>query len=203
MYANATRSSGGVIKRKFQNSTVANEREKHGLRRGELEAVRWEDLNEVDLSITVKEAHCRGHLDLPKTEAGCRMVAISVEVLALITAWKSRTKRTKPTDFIFGTRKGKPENANNILRRHVYPACDALGIPRANWLTFRRTFSTWSHKHGLPPKDLAELMGHANVDMQFEYAVGMDANKQESAAKLGKDLVTFGHILPVTSEMVN
>jgi integrase len=174
-----------------------------GLRRGELEAVRWEDLNETDLSLTVKEAHCRGHLDDPKTEAGFRTVAVPEEVLVLVRAWKARAKRTKATDFVFGTREGKPENANNILRRHVYPACDALGIPRANWLTFRRTFSTWSHKHGVPPKDLAELMGHANVDMQFEYAVGMDANKQAAAAKLGKELVSFGHILPMTSEIVN
>jgi hypothetical protein len=46
-------------------------------------------------------------------------------------------------------------------------------------------------------------MGHANVDMQFEYAVGMDLNKQVAAAKLGKELVSFGHILPTTYEMVN
>ena len=39
--------------------------------------------------------------------------------------------------------------------------------------------------------------------MQFEYSVAMDENKQVAAAKLGNELVTFGHILPVASEMVN
>jgi hypothetical protein len=33
-------------------------------------------------------------------------------------------------------------------------------------------FSAWSHK-----KDIAELMGHADIHMQFEYAMSMDENK--------------------------
>jgi len=174
-----------------------------GLRRGKLEAVRWEDLNETENTLRVKEAHYRGHLDDPKTEAGFRTVAVPAEVMALLRLWKRKSKRTNPTDFIFATRCGNPENSKNILRRHVYPACDALEIRRANWLTFRRTFSTWSHKNGIPPKDIAELMGHADVHMQFEYSVAMDENKHTGAAKLGKDLVRFGQILPLASEMVN
>ena len=111
--------------------------------------------------------------------------------MALLRLWKRKSKRTKPTDFIFSTRCGNPENSKNILRRHVYSACDTLELRRANWLTFRRTFSTWSHKNGIPPKDLAELMGHADVDMQFEYTIGTDENKHAAAAKLGKELVTL------------
>jgi hypothetical protein len=62
---------------------------------------------------------------------------------------------------------------------------------RANWLTFRRTFSAWSHKNGIPPKDIAELMGHADVDMQFETTMGTDENKYIGAAKLGKTIGQF------------
>jgi len=58
-------------------------------------------------------------------------------------------------------------------------------------------------KNGIPPKDIAELMGHADVDMQFEYTMGTDENKHIGAAKLGKELVSFGHILPMASETVN
>ena len=130
-----------------------------GLRRGELEAVRWEDLNESEHTLRVKEAHYRGHLDDPKTEAGFRTVAVPSEVMALLRVWKRKSKRTNPTDFIFATRRGKPENSKNILRRHVYPACDDLEIRRANWLTLRRTFSTWSHRNGIPPKDICRIDG--------------------------------------------
>jgi hypothetical protein len=47
------------------------------------------------------------------------------------------------------------------------PATDvgaSLKLPRATWLTFLRTFSTWSHVKGVPGKVIAQLMGHANVD---------------------------------------
>ena len=86
-----------------------------GLRRGELEAVRWEDLNASDGYIRVKEHHYRGHLDDPKTEAGFRNAPVPAPVLALLQDWKKATKRTKPIDFIFATRNGKPESGNNIL----------------------------------------------------------------------------------------
>ena len=31
------------------------------------------------------------------------------------------------------------------------------------WLTFRRTYSSWSHDQGVPGKVAAQLMGHAKV----------------------------------------
>jgi integrase len=174
-----------------------------GLRRGELEAVRWEDLNEAEAYIRVKEHHYRGFIDDPKTEAGLRNAPVPVPVLALLLEWKRKSKRTQPADFIFATRRGKPENGNNILRRYVYPACDAAEIPRANWLTFRRTFSTWSHQRGIPVKDIAEMMGHADVDMQFTYTVGVDENKRQGAERLGNELVRISQFLPNASRLVN
>ena len=57
-----------------------------------------------------------------------------------------------------------PISPNNVLRRSIFPACKELGLPRATWLTFRRTYSSWSHDKGVPGKVVAQLMGHANVD---------------------------------------
>lgn len=58
----------------------------------------------------------------------------------------------------------KPISPNNVLRRSIFPACEALELPHATWLTFRRTYSSWSHDKGVPGKVVAQLMGHANVD---------------------------------------
>ena len=76
-------------------------------------------------------------------------------------------------------------------------------IPRANWLTLRRTFSDWSHKNGIPAKDIAEMMGHAGVDMQFTYTIGVDENKRQAAERLGNELVRISQILPNASRLVN
>ena len=64
---------------------------------------------------------------------------------------------------MFGTRLGTPISPNNVLRRSTFPACERLGLPKATWLTFRRTYSSWSHEKGVPGKVVAQLMGHANV----------------------------------------
>jgi hypothetical protein len=58
----------------------------------------------------------------------------------------------------------KPISPNNVLRRWVFPACLSQELPRATWLTFRRTYSTWAHQKGVPGKIAAQVMGHAKVD---------------------------------------
>jgi hypothetical protein len=104
----------------------------------------------------------------------------------------ARTFRA-PADFIFGTRNGKPDRPENLLHRHVFPACDELGIPRATFLTLRRTFSTWSHYSGIPAQDIAALMGHAGVSTQFIYVQSMDEGKRAAAERIGAQLATIGH----------
>jgi integrase len=71
---------------------------------------------------------------------------------------------TTPDALVFATRTGTPIAPANILRRHVFPACNSLGLRRATWLTFRRTYSSWSHDTGVPANVVSQLMGHANVD---------------------------------------
>src|SRR5207253_5927412 len=91
---------------------------------------------------------------------------------------------------VFGTRSGQPDRPENLLYRHVFPVCDALQIPRATFLTFRRTFSTLSHYNGTPAKDIAETMGYAEVDTQFLYVQTFDEAKHAAAEKLGAQLAT-------------
>src|SRR5439155_3983677 len=163
-----------------------------GLRRGELFALRWKRLNESDGTLHVTEAVYRGRFDEPKTANGVRTVPLAKPVMALLAQWKQKSRKTGPEDLIFGTRKGRPEHPSNVLRRHIFPACTALKLPRATWLTFRRTFSTWSHHRGVPPKTVAELMGHANVRTQFIYVQGVDAEKRRAAELLAGELVRIG-----------
>jgi len=58
----------------------------------------------------------------------------------------------------------EPISPNDVARQQIFPACKALGLQRATWLTFRRTYSSWAHEKGVPGKVVAQLMGHAKVD---------------------------------------
>ena len=116
-----------------------------GIRRGELFALRWRDIDEQDRTVTVREAVYDGHFDTPKTEAGVRRIPLADAAVHLIAAWKCRAKNVQPDALVFATHAGKPISPNNVLRRAVFPACKTLALPNATWLTFRRTFSSWSH----------------------------------------------------------
>jgi hypothetical protein len=83
---------------------------------------------------------------------------------------------------------------NNVLRRAIFPACERLGLPRATWLTFRRTYSSWSHDKGVPGKVVAQLMGHANVDTTLNvYTQVLDGSLRAAADKVGSELFTIVH----------
>jgi integrase len=96
---------------------------------------------------------------------------------------------------VFSTKAGTPILPNNVLRRFIFPACTRLGLPRATWLTFRRTYSSWSHdRHdrGVPGKVVAQLMGHANVDTTLNvYTQVLDGSLREAVDKVGGELFTM------------
>jgi len=102
-----------------------------GLRRGEIFALRWKNIDWQAGNLTVSEAVFDGEFNSPKTEAGNRVVPLSDPALELLTECRVNTRRTEPDDLVFCTRLGKPISPNNIMRRHVFPACDELGLPRA------------------------------------------------------------------------
>ena len=135
-----------------------------------------------------------GSFGTPKTDAGIRSLPLSPSALELLVSWRGRVKRAEPVDLVFGTWSGKPISPNNILRRWIFPACAALGLPNATWLTFRRTYSSWAHEKGVPGKVVAELMGHAKVDTTLNvYTQVIDASKRAAAEKVGGELFTIVH----------
>lgn len=165
-----------------------------GLRRGELFALRWQDIDEHTRVLTVREAVYDGTFGTPKTEAGLRQIPLSDLAMELIGEWKQRTPKTEREALVFSTRTGKSISPNNVLRRAIFPACEALGLPHATWLTFRRTYSSWSHDKGVPGKVIAQLMGHANVDTTLNvYTQVLDGSMRAAIDKVGGELFTIVH----------
>jgi integrase len=165
-----------------------------GLRRGELFALRWKDVSDQGQVLTVREAVYEGVFGTPKTDAGCRRIPLSQTARLLLDTWKTCAKRTDPDALMFATWSGKPIAPNNVLRRWVFPACGQLQMPRATWLTFRRTYSSWAHDKGVPGKIVAELMGHAKVDTTLNvYTQVLDASVRTAVAKVGDELFTIVH----------
>ena len=91
--------------------------------------------------------------------------------------------------LVFCTASGKPISPNNVLRRSVWPACQAAGLQRATWLTFRRTYSSWAHDKGVPAKVIAQVMGHTKVDTTMNvYMQVLDGAARAAADRVGSEL---------------
>jgi integrase len=163
-----------------------------GMRRGELLALRWRDIDEDYGCLKVSEAVYDDQFDTPKTTAGSRVVPLPDAVLTMLKQWKWATPRKGPEDLVFGTRTGKPADSNDIVNRHIAPACAALKLRRATWLTFRRTYSSWSHNSGVPDKVTAALMGHSNVYTTLNvYTQVVDDSKKVAAEKIANELFSI------------
>ena len=148
------------------------------LRQGGL---RRRDIDEQARLLTVREAVYDGVFSTAKTEAGTRRIPLSDTALTLIAEWKAHVEDVKPDALVFSTSAGTPILPNNVVRRFIFPACKRLGLPRATWLTFRRTYSSWSHDKGVPGKVIAQLMGHANIDTTLNvYTHVVDASHRRA-----------------------
>jgi integrase len=65
-----------------------------GLRRGELFALRWWDIDEPNRSLQVRAAVYEGVFDDPKTMASLRTIPLPNAALEVLAVWKGRAKRT-------------------------------------------------------------------------------------------------------------
>ncbi|MBI1875533.1 MAG: tyrosine-type recombinase/integrase, partial [Acidobacteria bacterium] len=155
-------------------------------------------------SLDVREAVYEGAFDTPKTEAGLRRLPLSSAALQVIGGWRRYAKSADADALVFSTRSGKPISPNNVLRRWIFPACDALGLPRATWLTFRRTYASWSHDKGVPGKVVAQLMGHANADVTLNvYTQVMSESLRSAVETVGSELFRIVQSPAGSSELVH
>ena len=124
--------------------------------------------------------------------------------MQVIMGWRRRLANVAPDALLFATRTGKPLAPNNVLRRWVFPACQAHGLPRATWLTFRRTYASWAHDKGVALKIVAQVMGHTNVDTTANvYTQVLDGSVRAAAETVGTELFNIVQSPETTSELIH
>ena len=135
------------------------------LRIGEVLALRWRHI-QAD-RITIEERVSEGEFDDVKTDAGEREVPFDKRGLmksALIGRWTA-SKRRKPDDLVFSTRKGDALGRRNLLR-HIKIAARKLGLSKAvDFRSFRTMHSSLMLREGARPEVVRDNMGHANIDV--------------------------------------
>ena len=75
--------------------------------------------------------HCRrvdayGEEGAPKSAAGVRTVPISGQLIAVLKAWKLKSKFKQPDDLIFPNGEGNHIGHDNLIKRRFLPLFDRL-----------------------------------------------------------------------------
>ena len=168
-----------------------------GLRRGELIALRWKDVNLETNEANVIRSIWHNVVGETKTEASRKPVALHPLVGAELSQWKLHSEYNSEDDFLFpsiqknGTQPIQPEM---VLRRHIRPALEELGVnKRIGWHSFRHGLATMLRQLGVDVKTAQEMLRHANprITMEF-YQQAVTEEKREAQGLAVKGLFGAG-----------
>jgi integrase len=167
-----------------------------GLRRGEVLALRWEDvdLERGIIAINHTLAKVKGGWTLlePKTPTSRRVVklpAFAVEALRQHRLLQLREQYTAGPawhdgHFVFTTQVGTPIDGNNM--HHAYKAhLRRAGLPSISFHALRHSAATLMLALGVPPKVVAEMLGHSRIGVTMDtYSHVLPHLQEEAAAKM-------------------
>ena len=143
-----------------------------GLRRSELFALKWSDIDFSNLLLDVQLSIYLGKIGNCKTEASRKPVPLDQRVAADIWLWKEASKYRQADDWIFAspyTNGSRPFWPDAVLQKVIRPAALKAGIRKViGWHTFRHTYSTLLIANDENVKVVQELMRHANSRSTLE-----------------------------------
>lgn len=149
-----------------------------GLRIGELLALKWEDVNEKQ--ITVRRSLSRGNIGSPKSHAGYRTLTISTS-LAEDLRGGIRIGRREGQDFLFPSRIGTPLRASNFCARCFRPLLGRLGI-EGSFHSFRHANATIMDGLGTPLKVRQQRLGHSRAAVTMDTYTHVSNDEEIRAA---------------------
>lgn len=156
-----------------------------GLRRSELFALKWKDIDFSNFFIDIKRSIFLGVVGHCKNETSRQSVPLSLNVAADLWLWKEITQYPEPDDWVFASRrrKGKrPLRPDGVLSKIIRRAAIRAGIKkRIGWHTFRHTYSSTLIANGENVKVVQELMRHASSRFTLEVYTQAKAKAKRQA----------------------
>lgn len=177
-----------------------------GLRRGEVLALTWDDVDLKNCVIRVNKTlvrvknydnskeKTRLEVGEPKTESGNRVIPIVDSLIPLLKKQKKRIERSgidNKYNLVFPSDYGTYIDPGNYNRK-FYKIIKELGLPKANPHSLRHSFATRALEAGVDLKTTQELLGHSSVEITANlYTHALMKHKKEEIEKLNKFLKIF------------
>lgn len=138
-----------------------------GLRRGELFALHWSDVDLVARTLTVRHSVFRGKLNSPKNgkERTVPLTSRLVEVLK-----GHRAKTLLKGDLVFPADDGTLSIHQDHVDRPLKGALKLAGLRNIRFHDLRHAFASQLVSAGRSIKEVQELLGHETIQMTMRYA---------------------------------
>jgi integrase len=152
-----------------------------GLRRGELRALVWNDVDLADGLLRVERSMTsHGETHDPKSRAGRRGVPIVAALRDLLVEHKLVTRRD--TGLVFGSSATQPFTPTAV-RKRALTAWRRAGLDPIGLHECRHTFASLLIAAGVNAKAITAYLGHASIQTTFDlYGHLMPGNEDEAVA---------------------
>jgi integrase len=163
-----------------------------GLRRSELFALKWKDVDFHSKQIYVTRSIVQNVVGICKTESSQTPVPAHDDLVEALREWQGQTPYQSSESWVFASpvSQGRwPYLAQQIMRHHILPVVRKLGITkRIGWHTFRHTYSTLLRSTGAELKIMQELLRHSTIrvtlDTYTQAVTTEKRNAQEAVVSL-------------------
>lgn len=162
-----------------------------GLRRGELLALQWEDLNMETGELRVTKQVYRTQEDgllisQPKTKASIRTVILPPPMVAILGEYR----KTVDSRWIFPSpvKEDCPIDPGAV-RQRLQLILEHAGCKRVRFHDLRHTFATTALGSGMDVKTLSAMLGHVSAATTLDiYTHVTDTMQTEAAAKIDRGI---------------
>ena len=159
-----------------------------GLRKGEITALLWSDLDIQNKTISVSKQYVKnpnGELTLsrPKTETSVRKVSIPQEAVDLLIA--EHGKHPENPYMFPSPATGEMYYPDSVVNLHKKILKDA-GLPHIRFHDLRHTFATLALQNGVDVKTVSSMLGHYDAGFTLRtYTHAMRQKQDEAAQTMG------------------
>jgi integrase len=144
-----------------------------GLRKSELFALQWQDIDFDNGQVRVNRSIVCQIVGACKTESSKKPVPLHSLLAEVLQNWNRHTRYRAQTDWVFVSphRSGrKPYYGQALMETYIRPVALKLGIQkRIGWHTFRHTYSTLLHELGANLKVSQELLRHSSIRVTMDH----------------------------------
>ena len=154
-----------------------------GMRRGEIVALQWDDLNmqtgELHICRQATTVHGNIHICAPKTKSSIRTVILPPDIVKILAEYKKRINSRWM--FPSPVKEDAPYHPSAI-RKVLDRTLERAECKHVRFHDLRHTFATTALANGMDVKTLSAIIGHISSETTLNIYTHITDNMQRSAA---------------------